>query len=235
MLTLEQRVASLLRITQPAHAQSITLRALTLHMLQYTAPVLFERLALKSKLEASVLRCGKVKTACTRLTSPDGAQAEIDAWYVSTLYHQSHQPPEPWRLHATLRELHVQEYSLYTWLLGELAARCGIDVRFNFGPRPFRDNQVVDGYYLTHQVMLESDYFMRPVPAATGRFLSKALTALVPWLQTHPNLDLAAEVALCLQFLGHRALRALRLVRGKRLPSEPHTQAAVLLALSFER
>ncbi len=234
-LTLEQRVASFLRLTQPRNAQPVTLRALTLHMLQYTAPQLFEQLSLKNKLEASIQRCGKVKTTCIRLTSPDAAQAEIDAWYLRVLYQQAHVPPEPWRLHAMLRQLQAQEFSLYAWLLGEMAARCGVDVRLNFGPRPFKDNQVIDGYYLTHLLMLESDYFMRPVAASTIRSLSKALNALTPWLETHASLDLAAEVALCLRFLGQKASRALRLVRGKPLPSDSHTQAAVLLALSFEK
>ena len=230
------RLDTFLAATAGDAPTDVALRTLTLQMLRALAPRLFAQRGLAPHLQAALERCHRVGYGFPGTLDPDLLQAGIDAWFCRHLHGLPHPPPERVALEAALRELAAADQLLYAWLLGEIAARCGVDVRLPMdGPRPFlRVSRTHDAYFVTHLVLLASDYVARPVSAAQAAEWADALTEYVPWLHRNPNLDLAGEVAFCLRFLGRDAASLLSLVEAAPHSDDPHTQATALLALSVE-
>ena len=113
--------------------------------------------------------------------------------------------------------------------LGQQAARCGLEVRVVETPRHV--SLVHEAYWLTHLVLLESDYFARPIQRDDW---ADALEKLVPWLLVNPHADLAGEVAFCLRFLGRDARALFPTFAPVRESRTNHEMATALLALSAE-
>lgn len=216
----------------PVH---VTLRGLVFHMLEAVAPKLYGARGLKPLHEAALEGCAHIGYAFDDAEDPDRLQAGIDAWYLRHLRGLPHQKPDRLLLRATLERLNDGGDTIYSWLLGELAARAGLDARLTFTRADFKSSRLHEAYYLTHLVMLDSDYFARPASHADARDWSDALAQLVPWLTRSPNADLAGEVALCLHFLKRpEATAAKKLIEGVAPDHDTHQQATMLLALSAE-
>ncbi len=216
------------------------MRALTLHMLEHLAPRLFASRGLRAIQAEALERCATVAYVFDR--GEDSLEASIDAWYCRYLKGLPHPPPEEAALRAALRSLVEEDNLIYAWVLGEQASRCGVDVRAPMKARPYLGrSRLHDAYWLTHLVLLDSDYFARPLSHPEAATWADALEDLVPWLREQPHADLAGEVASCLRFLGRDARAALALLSplsptlspaGERERS--HELATALLAHSAE-
>ncbi len=93
------------------------------------------------------------------------------------------------------------------------------------------------GYYLTHVVLYDSNFFKRPLDRAHYRSLARGLLSLIPWVVATNNIDLASEIFLCLSFLGDRTSIAFaelkRFIENYRVPSpneDNHERVVLLLA-----
>lgn len=229
------RLATFLAATDTGRPEDVALRALTLHVLEHVAPAAFAARGLAAVQRDALQRCAGVGYGFDEALEPDRLQAGLDAWLCRHLKALPHPPPDAAALRTALQWLAEEELLLYAWLLGELAARCGVDVRLAVPPRPFRHGpRLHDTYYLTHLVLLATDYCARPLTHADGGAWGDALLAAVPWLEQEPNEDLAGEVALCLRFMRRATPEVLALVEQAGVSDDPHTQATVLLALSVE-
>lgn len=230
------RLEHFLALTAGPADDQVVLRALVLHMLRHRAPRLFAARALGPVLHAALEACAHVPFALEGTPEGDPLQDAVDAWYLRHVYRLPHAPPDRDAFATALRALADDDQLLYAWLLGELGARCGLDVRVPLDrPRPFLNvSRLHDGYWLTHLVLLDTEYLARPVSHPDAADWADALAGFVPWLARHPNLDLAGEVALCLDVLGRDASAALRLVQAAPPGDDPHEVATGLLALSGE-
>lgn len=234
-MTVDERLTTFLADSDRDDPHEIALRTLTLHMLAHVAPRRFEARGLKPLLEDALRRCARVDYGFDQATSADRLMAGLDAWYCRTLYQLPHAPPDPFALRTALQWLEDDGDLLYAWLLGELAHRCGLDARRPIEGRPFLAfSRLHDAYFLTHLVMLDTDYFARPLSHPDATAWGDALLELVPWLERKPNDDLAGEVALCLRFMGRATPDLMRLVENAAPTTDTHAQATVLLALSAE-
>lgn len=229
------RLAALLRATDDDSAEHVTLRGLTFHMLEGVAPRFYSERGLEPLHLETLERCRHVTYGFETLTDPDRAQAGVDAWYLRHVKGLPHPPPDRHVFAALLQRLNDEGNAIYAWLLGELGARCGLDVRLPFGRTDFKTSRLHEAYWLTHLVMLDSDYFARPLRHGDSDTWADAIAELVPWLTRKPNADLAGEVALCLQFLKRpEAIAARALIDATPAEGDAHQQAAVLLGLVGE-
>jgi hypothetical protein len=236
------RLERFLAATADDSGESITLRALTLHMLEHVAPRLFATRKLKPIQDRALEDCARVEFDFSG--DPVRLQAGVDAWYCRFLKGLPHAPPPRARLAAVLSGLALDEHALtptlsrgerenellYAWLIGEQAARCGVDVRVPLTPRHFKGTHPLhDAYWLTHLVMLDSDYFAKPLSHPDAGEWGDEFSALEP----HDD-DLAGEVALCLRFMRRDAGLLLARLRNAPVTEDAHAQATALLALSAE-
>ena len=228
------RITRFLNATADDSAESIALRTLTLHMLSHLAPRLFAERNLATAQQAALARCASVDCGFDRPLDADRIQAGVDAWYCRHLEGLLHAPPATYLLRTALEWL-ADDQLIFAWLIGEQAARCGLDVRVPVGNRPFAHSRLHHAYWLTHLVMLDTDYFARPLTSPDANAWADELASLVPWLEQQPNDDLAGEVAFCLHFMGRDARAAIALVEQAAPTADAHAQATVLLALSAER
>lgn len=228
------RLQIFLDATNDDTAIHVTLRGLVFHMLEAVAPKLYAARSIQPIHEATLQACANVSYAFDE-SDADVLQAGIDAWYLRHVRGLPHHKPDEARLRAMLQRLKDSGDAIYSWLLGELAARAGLDVRLTFTNGQFSEPPLHGAYFLTHLVMLDTDYFTRPASHAEVRDWSDALARLIPWLTREPNPDLAGEVALCLHFLKHpEATAAKKLIEGIEPGPDTHEQATMLLALCAE-
>jgi hypothetical protein len=231
------RLDTFLAATDDSSPVHVTLRGLVFHILGAVAPRLYAARQLAGLHAATLAQCERVPYHLERDDAdPDRLQAGLDAWYLRHVRALPHRPPDRVLLGATLEHLDQEGHALYAWLFGELAARAGVDARRRRYERTtLAATRLHDAYYLTHLVMLDTDYFLRPVSHPDAAEWGDALAQLLPWLQEEPNPDVAGEVALCLHFLGRReAVTARALVEHVAPGPDTHEQATVLLALSAE-
>lgn len=238
----DRALRAFLSLTEGASDGSRALRALTLHMLEGHAPRAFARRELGPTLEAAVAALAEVPLALPAGLPPDEGMARVDAWYVRRERGLPHAPLEPHVLRAYLEHLDGEGDGLYAWLLGEMAATCGLDVRLSIPERAFRDaSRLVDLYWLTHLYLLDTRYLRHPPsnPGATG--WTEELLVATPWVVEQGNVDLAAELAFCLQCDGeagggaHESLLALIAEHQQPegdLGGDDHATAGALLALA---
>ncbi len=239
---MKDRLATFLAATEGDSGESVTLRALTLHMLEHVAPSLFAERKLEATQSEALEACRSVEFDFSG--DPVRLQAGVDAWYCRFLRGLPHEPPSRERLATVLIGLSLDEHALtptlsrgerenrllYAWLIGEQCARCGVDVRVPLKPRHFKGTHPLhDAYWLTHLVMLDSDYFAKPLSHPDRSGWGDELSAL----ELHDD-DLAGEIALCLRFMGRDAGAALEFVRKAPVTNDVHAQATALLALSAE-
>lgn len=208
--------------------ESIALRTLTLHMLEHLAPKFFQARGLATIQHAALEQCASVECVFDPLDE-DRLEAGIDAWYCRHVKGLPHRPPDRERLRLALQTFAADDRVIYAWLLGQQAARCGLEVRVVETPRHV--SLVHEVYWLTHLVLLESDYFARPIQRDDW---ADALEKLVPWLLVNPHADLAGEVAFCLRFLGRDARALFPIFAPVSESRTNHEMATALLALSAE-
>jgi D-amino peptidase len=229
------RLDTFLEATDTARPEDIALRALTLHIFEHVAPRAFAARNLAAVQRVALERCATVDCAPGAPIDASRLEAGIDAWYCRHLKGLPHPPPDAVFLRAALQWLADDGQLLHAWLIGEQAARCGLDVRLPVPARPFLGvSRLHDAYFVTHLVMLDTDYFARGPTHPDAPEWADALAQFVPWLAQEPNDDLAGELALCLRFLGRDAGAALELLARAGPTDDAHAQATVLLAHSVE-
>jgi D-amino peptidase len=131
---------------------------------------------------------------------------------------------------------------------------CGLTVPLVFPERPFKPHsRLLDLYWVTHLYLLDTRYFHAPLRGPKAREWTEELLGAVPWVLEERRLDLAGEVAFCLQAAGaagsgeHRRLlealaraqqpdgRVVDLTLGEGQASQDemnHTTAAALIAFA---
>lgn len=248
----ERALRAFLRLTEGSDDESRALRALTLHMLEGHAPRAFTRWGLGPTLEQAVEALAAVPTDLGPHVAPGLGMARVDAWFVRHVRGLESSAPAAWQLRRYLELLEAEGLSIYAWLLGELALACGVDVRLPSLERPQRgDAFPADLYWLTHLFLVDTHYLHRPLGDARAPGWTEELLLAVPRLIAEGQVDLGAEVALCLQCAGeaggsaHEALLELLIRRQQPggevkdvAPEEEgawevaHTTAAAMLALA---
>lgn len=194
---------ALLRLTEDSGDESRALRALTLHMLEGHAPTLFARWQLGPTLEQAVAALAHVPHELPLELEPDTGMARLDALYVRRERGLQHPAPPPAELRRYLEHLHGSEAMLYAWLVGELGAACGVDVRLHYPECPLRSEwRLADLYWLTHLYLLDTRYLRTPLKHERAAVWTQELLLAVPWLLSERQVDLGGEVALCLQLAG---------------------------------
>ena len=220
-----------LQVTGTSAPSDIALRTLTLHMLQHLAPRRFASRSLHLALTAGLERCADLPFTY------DGSGAElevgVDAFYLRRLAGLPSPAVELERFARALARLQSEGEGLYAWLLGEQVGRFHPEVKLRLGDRPFRTPRLHDGYYLTHLVLLDTDYFARPVSHPDASAWADALLDLGDWLVRRPNADLLGEVVITLKALG-RDVRALMQQVHVSEPDDHHSLATLLLAHAAE-
>jgi hypothetical protein len=243
---------SFLRLTQGSDDESRALRALTLHMLEGHAPRFFTHWQLGPTLEQAAGALAAIPSAMGPEVAPALGMARVDAWYVRRMRGLESPAPPDGELRRYLEQLDAGGFSIYAWLLGELALACGVDVRLPYPERYLRDaSRLADLYWLTHLFLLDTHYLHRPLSDARAPGWTEELLLAAPQLVAEGQVDLCAEVALCLQRAGeagggaHEALLEMIIRRQQPggevrdgVPEEEsqwevaHTTAAAMLALA---
>ncbi|MGZ3461333.1 MAG: hypothetical protein ACXU86_22815, partial [Archangium sp.] len=152
-----------------------------------------------------------------------------------------HAPLEPHLLRAYLEHLEAEGHRLHAWLLGEMAATCGLDVRLSLPERALRDmSRLADLYWLTHLYLLDTRYLRAAPKNPNVAPWTEELLVATPWVVEQGHVELAAELAFCLQCAGeagggaHEALLAL--LAGRQHPEghleDAHGTAGALLAFA---
>jgi D-amino peptidase len=237
----DRALRAFLALTEGDEDETRALRALTLHMLEGHAPGAFARRGLEPTLEAAVAALAEVPLALPPGLPPEVGMSRVDAWYVLRERGLPQASLEPRALRAWLEHLDGEGHGLYAWLLGEMAATCGLEVRLPIPERALRDvSRLVDLYWLTHLYLLDSRYLRTPLADSRAAAWTEELLVATPWLVEQGHVDLAAEVAFCLQRAGeagsgaHEALLAL-LAEHQRAEGDlgdAHATAGALLAFA---
>lgn len=244
----EKSLAAFLARTAEPTDELRALRPLTLHMLEGLAPRFFAKHGLAKTLDEALAAAGDVPMGIGSVFDAEVLQARIDAWYLRRLRGLPQEGPELRTVRQVLQRLHDSGDVIYAWLLGELAAKAGVDARLEYADRPYRgESRVHDLYWVTHLVLLDVDYFARPLSHPEASAWLAALLAAAPWVIAHRQWDLAGELVFCLAFAGEAHAAAvdalLALLRDGLKPDgamsdgedgEPtaHATAAALLAFA---
>ena len=237
----DRALGAFLSLTAGEDDEARALRALTLHMLEGHAPGAFARRGLGPTLEAAVAALAEVPLALPDGLSPDVGMARVDAWYVRRERGLPHTSLEPYLLRAYLEHLDGEGHGLHAWLLGEMAATRGLDVRLSIPARAMRElSRVADLYWLTHLYLLDTRYLRAAPRHPDATAWTEELLIATPWVVEQGNVDLGAELAFCLQCVGeaeggaHEALLAL--LERHQLPDgrmeDAHATAGALLAFA---
>ncbi len=214
----ERALRAFLSLTQDASDASRALRALTLHMLEGHAPGFFAHAGLRPVLDEAVEALAHVPLELPPGLAPNDGMSRVDAWYVRRERGLSHPTPTEYTLRQYLQHLNGEGYGLHAWLLGELGAQCGVDMRLMFPERALRPySYVMDLYWLTHLYLLDTRYLRTPLRSPQAPAWTEELLAATPWLVSERQVDLAAEFAFCLQCAGEQG-------------SGPHEELLALLA-----
>lgn len=196
-------LGAFLALTAEPTDEARALRALTLHMLEGLAPRFFAEHDLTPTLDDALAAAADVPMGLGHLHDPDALQARIDAWYLRTLRGLPQEAPAPKTVLQALHRLNESGNAIFAWLLGELAAKAGVDARLEFPERPFRgESRVHDLYWVAHLVLLDTDYFAKPLRHPEASSWLAALLAGAPWILAHRQWDLAGELVFCLAFAG---------------------------------
>src|SRR5262249_18440737 len=125
---------------------------------------------------------------------------------LDALYVQHERGAGPSRLDDAALSAYIRSIGesdqVFAWLLGELAAQIGGTQPLSLEPRPLRPARLADLYWLTHLMPLETRSLRRPLPARGFESEIEELFLSVPDITQNRWLDIAAEVAFCLQAAG---------------------------------
>lgn len=202
-----------LALTTSGSEQDLALRALTLHMLEGFAPRAFERWKLGPVLEEAVRALESFSLEFPLELTADDGLARLDAVYIR---HQRNLAPAlPDRSEFERYVLHLDETgdSIYSWLLCELMKPCGLLLPIVFPDRPFKPHsRPLDLYQVTHLYLLDTHYLRAPLRSPEAPSWTQDLLEAGPWLLEQRHLDLAAEVAFCLEAAGETGSEACQLI-----------------------
>ncbi|WP_224369639.1 DUF6895 family protein [Hyalangium versicolor] len=194
---------AMLALTASGSEQDRALRALILHMLEGYTPRAFARWQLAPLLEEAVQELESISREFPRELTADDALARVDAVY---LLHVRKRPcvlPECAPFTDYLLHLDETGDSLYAWLLCRLMQACGLPVPLVFPERPFKEHsRLLDLYWVTHLYLLDTRYLHGPLRSPEAPTWTAELLESGSWLLEQGHLDLAGEVALCLQVAG---------------------------------
>lgn len=192
------------------------LRALVLHMIDHHAPGAFVELGLGPQLKQALGDLCSVPAALDPDIAFDTAQARVDACFVRHERGAVGPALDGEELGAMLWRLVISGDRIHAFILGEMAALLGVDARIPLGVRPYRGNdRTEDLYWLTHVLLIASRYLAEPACRNELAGPIAELSEAVPWVLESQQVDLAAELAICLQLVGehrtpeHHALLAL--------------------------
>ncbi|MCC6334355.1 MAG: M55 family metallopeptidase [Myxococcales bacterium] len=197
----DRALTAFLALTADDSDASRALRALALHMLEGCAPDFFDRRGLGPTLDDALAAAASVSMGLGHVFDPELLQARIDVWYLRRLRGLPQEGPAPTTVAQVLHRLNDGDSAIYAWLLGELAAKCGVDARLPFEERPWRgQSRLLDLYCLTHLVLLDTDYFARPLGGPRAPEWLAGLLAGAPGVAERDEVDLAGELLFCLAF-----------------------------------
>ncbi|MBW2523331.1 MAG: hypothetical protein JRI23_04120 [Deltaproteobacteria bacterium] len=192
------------------------LRALVLHMVDGHAPGTFDELGLEPRLAEALVELRQLPAALEGDLTLDEAQARVDACFVRHERGSGGPKLDREQLGAMLWRLVIGGDPIHAFILGEMAALIGVDARVDVGDRPYRGvDRTEDLYWLTHVLLVASRYLAEPVRRDDFAEPVAELLQATPWVVASQQVDLAAELAICLQLVGehrapeHRALLAL--------------------------
>ena len=237
----EAALQAFLRLSSETDDESRALRALTLHMLEGHAPRTFARWGLTPVLETALAALREVPLELPLTLIPDHGMARVDAWFILRERNLPHETLEPQALSAYVRHLDAKGDIIYAWLLGEMAALAGLDVRLPIPHRHLQDeSRLADLYWLTHLCLLDTRYLRHAPRSPHWAAWLEELTVASPWLVEGGHVDLGAEVAFCLQCgkesAGGAHASLLALLAAHQQPSgdlgDAHATAAALLAFA---
>jgi D-amino peptidase len=176
------------------------LRALTLHMLEGHAPAFFAAHQLGPVLAQAQRDLVSIPIEFPLALEPEQALARLDAVYVL------HERGSPVRPDGDALARYIVAWRdrdpLHAWLMGELGRQIGLPPPPP-PERPFRpDHRIRDLYRVTHLFLLATRYLRHPLPATSWESFTEQLLLAAPVLVEQGFLDLAAEVAICLQLAG---------------------------------
>jgi hypothetical protein len=180
-------------------------RALLLHMLAGHAPAFFRAAGLEPVLADAMTRLGAVPTELHRGLDKNEAMARLDALYLRRLRGGGRADVDEAALASCVQAI-AEADLLYGWLLAELAAASGLRRPLSAPPRALRrQSRAHDLYWLTHLFLLATDYLARRLPATGWESEIEELLAGATYAVESEQVDLAAEIAVCLQLAGEEA------------------------------
>lgn len=230
----DQALAAFLRAMGGPASYQRAEKALTLHMLEHLAPRYFAERKLKPVLDAALEALLKVPSHFGPTVDADESMARVDALYLRVIRGLRPRVFDQAQLKRACAQAGEEEGPLWAWLMGELAAPLGVAAP----AEPWPLNRTLRLYYLTHVVLIDTQYLAKPAKPEPELLLA------LPDLIARKEWDLLAECVMCLaraQVRTPEAVAALRLAQGPdgRI-TEPglsdragaHCTAAGLLALA---
>ncbi len=166
-------------------------------MLEFLAPRFFAEQALAASSKVAMASVTALSTAFGPELDGDEAMARLDGLYLRAVRGLPVESFDEEGLRRCLLGLEVREGSLWRWLMGELASKVGVrEVVFAFPPA-FSQGSMMHLYYLTHVVLIETDYLMKPVGSALCGELAQLEAALIPLIHAE-SWDLLSQCVMCL-------------------------------------
>jgi D-amino peptidase len=209
-------LASFLGATAGSRSWQRADRALVLHMLAGHAPGFFRAEGLAPALDEALRALAAVPVGFPAGLHPAEAMARVDALYLGH-HHGAARAGDTLGLTAYVRSV-AEAAPIFAWLLGELMADLGLARPVILPERALRaKSRLHDLYWLTHLYLLDTRYLARPLAPAAWETRTEELLLATPWALAGRRMDVAAEIAICLQLAGegetaehHRILGALR-------------------------
>lgn len=243
---LQELTRAFMNLTSGVEPEALALRAATLHMLEGHAPRFFQQLDLGPQLQRALQRLDGISTDLGPRLSPLEAQSRFDAWYLRSMRKMGGRvAPSPDGVRRCLESLADQP--VFVWTLATMALQLGVQPGIALPNRRAVGGSLPrhhDLYWLTHLFLVESRLLHAPM---NGPRLAETdeLETGASWVVEGGFVDLAAEMATCLQATGrftteaHQRLLGLVLqhlapegcARALGQPAAPHPTAAALLAL----
>ncbi len=200
-------------------------RALTLHMLQFLAPRFFAEHQLQRPLASALEGLRKVPATFGPKVDDDEAMARFDALYLRKVRALAPRPFKPAALKAAVATATARTGTLFGWLMGELAVPLGVEARVRLPCRwPFREDRVIHLYHLTHLVLVDTLYLMKPVPRDRVDELIELQGAL-EGLAAKGSWDLLGECVFCLARAGTPSPGAIEALLAAQRPDGSFAEA----------
>lgn len=190
--------------------------ALTLHMLEALAPRFFAEQQLAAAFDRSLAALNKVPANFGPKVNANDAMGRLDALYLRKVRGLEPRAFDPAAVERAVKRAGEESGPLWEWLMGELAVPLGIDARLTFDQRwPFAryEDRTTHLYFVTHLVMIDTAYLMKPITVVLVDELYELQQAL-PALIGRNALDLLGECAFCLNRAGTPTPEALEAMRA---------------------